>query len=246
MLAHGYAEPPFRVGRLLDAGPMAHMILVWSGPGVFTGDRLEQRVRVKRGARVLLVSQAALQLHPAAATRPASLHSWYEIDDDATLDCFWDPMIPFAGARLTQRIDLSIAGGGDLFWSDALMSGRVGRGETWGFAALDHELRASVDGSLTYLERYDLAPQSRAVTHAWSAGRANYLGTTIVRSPVATAGRAEEAQCRLRAIDGVRACVDCLEPNLAVGRLLAENGPPFASARAVLRDVFDRPMLRRT
>lgn len=246
VLARGYAEPPFRVGRLLDAGPMAHMILVCSGPGVFTGDRLEQRVRVERGAQVLLVSQSALQLHPAAAAQPASLDSWYEIDDDATLDCFWDPVIPFAGARLKQRIDLRIAGGGDLFWSDALMSGRAGRGETWSFAALDHELRASVDGSLTYLERYDLAPPSRALTHAWSARRANYLGTTIVRSPVATAGRAEEAQCRLRAIDGVRAGVDCLEPNLAVGRLLAENGPPFASARAVLRDVFGRPALRRT
>jgi urease accessory protein UreH len=177
---------------------------------------------------------------------PASLDSWYEIEDDATLDCFWDPVIPFAGARLKQRIDLNIAGGGELFWSDALMSGRVGRGETWRFAALDHELRANVAGSLTYLERYNLAPPSRGVTHTWSADRANYLGTTIVRSTVATAGRAEEAQRRLRTIDGLRAGVDCLAPHLVVGRLLAESGPPFVSARAMLRGVFDRPALRRT
>ena len=273
VLAHAYAEPPLRVGRLLDAGRVAHMILVFSGPGLFAGDRLQQRVRVERGARVLLVSQAALQLHPAAtlcspstgqaavplgpSPRPgplgpevqaghASLDSWYEIEDDATLDCFWDPVIPFAGARLKQRIDLRIAGGADLFWSDALMSGRVARGETWGFAALDHELRASVAGSLTYLERYDLAPRSRAVTHTWSAHRANYLGTAIVHSPSATAGRAEEAQLQLGAIDGLRAGVDCLAPNLVVGRLLAASGPPFALGRAVLRDVFERPALRRT
>ena len=140
---------------------------------------------------MLLVSQAALQLHPAAApcssstgqaAGPASLESWYEIEDDATLDCFWDPMIPFAGARLQQRVDLKIAAGGEIFWSDALMSGRVGRGETWRFAALDHELRANVAGSLAYLERYNLAPPARAVTHPWRAHRANYLGTTIVRS----------------------------------------------------------------
>jgi urease accessory protein len=177
---------------------------------------------------------------------PASLDSCYEVEDDATLDCFWDPVIPFAGARLTQRIDLRIAGGGELFWSDALMSGRVGRGETWRFTALDHELRASVAGSLRYLERYDLAPPSRAVTHRWSAGRGNYLGTTIVRSPAATTDRAEQAQRRLRTIDGLRAGVDCLEPNLVIGRLLAASGPPFVSARAALRDVFDRPALRRT
>ena len=300
VLAHAYAEPPFRVGRLLDAGPVAQMILVCSGPGVFAGDRLEQRVRVERGARVLLVSQAALQLHPAAAsgspstgqaavalgpsdragplgpeihagpldpevqtgplgpevqtgplgpevqTGPASLVSRYEIEDAGTLDCFWDPVIPFAGARLKQRIELRIAQGGDLFWSDALMSGRVARGETWGFAALDHELHASVAGSLAYLERYHLVPRSRAVTHTWSEHQANYLGTAIVHSPVATAGRAEQAQLRLGAIDGLRAGVDCLEPHLIVGRLLAASGPPFAAGRAVWRDVFDRPAIRRT
>src|SRR5688572_3496761 len=97
LLAHAYAEPPFRVGRLLYAGPVAHMIVVCSGPGIFNGDRLEQRVRVEAGARVLLVSQAALQVHPASAAAPASIESRYEIDDDATIDCFWDPVIPFAG-----------------------------------------------------------------------------------------------------------------------------------------------------
>ena len=154
-------------------------------------------------------------------------------------------MIPFSGARLKQRVDLKIAGGGEIFWSDGLMSGRVGRGETWGFAGLDHELRANVAGSLTYLERYDLVPRPRAVTHSWRADRANYLGTTIVRSAAATAGRAEEAQRRLGTIDGLRAGVDCLEPGLVVGRVMAENGPPFVSARAALRDVFERPPIRR-
>jgi urease accessory protein len=178
--------------------------------------------------------------------RAASIDSCYEIEDEATLDCFWDPLIPFTGARLKQRIDLSIAAGGELFWSDALMSGRVGRGERWDFAALDHELRASVDGSLAYLERYDLVPPLRFVTHTWSAHRANYLGTTIVRSAAATPERAEEAQRRLSTIDGLRAGVDCLESRIVVGRVLAESGPPFASARAALREVFERPALRRT
>jgi urease accessory protein len=222
------------------------MIMVCNGPGVFTGDRLEQRVRVERGARVLLVSQAAVQVHPTSAAGPASLDSRYDIEDDATLDCVWDPMIPFAGARVTQRIALHVAAGGNLFWSDALMSGRVGRGEMWRFAALGHELRASVAGSLAYLERYSLAPGSRALTHPWSAHRAHYLGTAIVRSPSATADRAEAAQVRLGAIGGLRAGVDCLGPNLVVGRLLAESGPAFASARAAWREVFERPAPRRT
>jgi RNA polymerase sigma factor (TIGR02999 family) len=238
------------MGRLLDAGSIASMILVCRSPGVFAGDRLEQRVRVERVARVRLVSQSALQVHPeagpAATSSPATLNSSYDVADEGRLDCIWDPMIPFAGARLQQRIDIRIAGHGDLFWSDALMSGRAGRGEAWRFERLDHELRASVGGSLQYLERYVLAPQSRAVSHAWSVHRANYLGTTIVHSEAVTTARAEETQQRLGAIEALRAGVDCLAPHLLVARLLAERGPQFASARAVLGDVFDRPALRRS
>ena len=141
VLAHAYAEPPFRVGRTLDAGAYAYLILAWSGPGVFGGDALEQRIRVERGARVLLVSQAATQVHPTASIEPAAVESRFEIESDGELDCFWDPVIPFAGARLAQRIDVEIAAGGRLFWSDALMAGRTGHGEAWRFDDLAHQLR---------------------------------------------------------------------------------------------------------
>jgi urease accessory protein UreH len=286
MLAHAYAEPPLRVGRLFEAGPAAHMILVCCGPGVFAGDRLEQHVRVERGARVLLTSQSALQIHPpslkpprpavplrshsflanfgetspkpwrrrgatvevepVATSTPATLIASYDIESGGALDCFWDPVIPFAGARLQQRIEVRVAEQGELFWSDALMSGRVARGEAWRFEGIDHELRASIDGSLTYLERYGLDPRSRALAHTWSAHRANYLGTTIVHGDGVTTARAEEAQQRLGAIDALQAGVDCLAAKFLVGRLLAVGGPQFARARAVLRDVFGRPALRRT
>ena len=245
VLAHAYAEPPLRVGRLLDTGPIAQMILVCAGPGVFAGDRLEQRVRVERGARVVLVSQAALQVHPAEAAGPATIDSSYDVEPDGVLDCFWDPVIPFAGARLQQRIALRVADGGRLFWSDALMSGRVARGEAWRFASYEHELRAVVGGRLRYLERYAISPEARAPSHPWSAAAANYIGTAIVCSDEAVAARMTEAQDRLTAIAGLRAGVDCLAPHLGVGRLLAERGPQFAAARMILRNVFGRPPLRR-
>jgi urease accessory protein UreH len=245
VLAHAYAEPPWRVGRLLEGGSIAQLILVCSGPGVFAGDRLQQRVLVERGARVLLVSQAALQVHPGHAASPAQLDSSYHVEHDGSLDCVWDAVIPFAGSRLRQRTDLQVAEGGQLFWSDALMAGRVGRAEAWLFAALDHELRASVGGSLQYLERYVLTPPSSDPGHPWRAAQANYVGTTIVHSAEAVAHRAGQAQERLATIDGLRAGVDCPAPNLLVARLLAAHGPQFAAARGVLRDVFARPAFRR-
>ena len=245
VLTHGYAEPPFRAGRLFDRGPLAHLMLVWCGPGIFAGDRLTQRIRVERGAHVLLVSQAALQVHPSDAADPAFLDSSFDVDEEASLDCFWDPLIPFAGARVRQRTEIRIGAGGQLFWSDALMSGRASRGEAWRFETLDHELRVSVGGSLTYLERYVLEPGARGLQHPWRAGAADYIGTTIVCGESASVARAEEAQQRLASIESVRAGVDSPSPNLIVGRVLGERGPQFAAARAILRNVFDRPRLRK-
>ena len=112
VLARAYAEPPFRIGPLFECGPHAQMIVVCCGAGVFAGDRLEQYVRVEGGARVLLTSQSALQIHPPRATRAsivdlpeagpapsadATLLAEYDVEADGVLDCFWDPAIPFAG-----------------------------------------------------------------------------------------------------------------------------------------------------
>jgi urease accessory protein len=241
VLDHAYAEPPLRVGRLLDVDGAAQLTLVCIGPGVFAGDRLTQLVRVLPGARVRLVSQSALQVHPGPSASPAALDSSYDIADGAALECVWDPVIPFAGSRLRQRIDISLAAGAELFWSDALMAGRAGRGEAWQFDRLDYELRIGVDGALAYLERYALTPRERGAAHPWIAGDAHYLGTMLAAGAGAVPTRARDVQQALAAIDGVRAGVDCPERSLLVARLLARRGPPFASARALVRGFFARP-----
>ena len=56
ILARAYAEPPFRIGHTFDVDGAAYVILVCASPGVFAGDRFEQRVTVGPGARVLLVA----------------------------------------------------------------------------------------------------------------------------------------------------------------------------------------------
>ncbi len=243
VLAHAYAEPPFRIGRTFDLDGALYLILVCEGPGIFGGDQLHLAVTVESGARVLLVSQAALQVHPSTGEEPARVVHQYLVEDGGELHCQWDPMIPFAGARVVQQFDLQIAGAGRLYWSDALMSGRCSRGEAWMFRQLAHELRLTVGGSLMYLERYQLGdgnrhhpkvPDSRPVLDL--AGGANYLGTGLVRHPEATGDVAERIRRAIDRLEGVRAGVDRVEPSLIAGRFLADAGPPFSRARALFRD----------
>jgi len=251
VLAHSYAEPPFRIGRTFDLHGAAYVIIVCSGPGVFGGDVLRQTVHVARGARVVLTSQAALQVHPSPlpGCNPAIVQSSYVVEADAELHCHWDPVIPFARAGLEQRFDLRIAANSRFYWGDAVMAGRVSRGEAWQFASLSHELGLRVDGSLAYMERYTLNPRERALDQPWTAGRARYFATSLVHHRDATRDIAERWQRTLATPDaGVRAGIDLVAPGLIAARVIAADGAPFARFRAsyraaALEDIFRAPEL---
>jgi urease accessory protein len=247
-IAHAYAEPPFRIGRSFDIDSAAYVILVCSGPGVFAGDALQLSIRVGSGARVVLTSQSALQVHPSAAVSPAVIRHHYLVEDEGELHAHWDPVIPFTGARLDQRFDLHIGEGCRLYWSDSLMSGRVGRAETWRFESVAHDLRLRVGGTLKYLERYTLTPNARSIAPPWVAGDAHYLATALTYHERATGDTAELLQRAIESDYGerVRVGVDLVDPRLVVCRLLGSCGAPFAAARAsyqqlTLGSIFDRP-----
>jgi urease accessory protein len=239
VVAHAYAEPPYRIGRCFADGDAAYVILVCTGPGLFAGDALRQSVRVGPGARVVLTSQSALQVHPAARgdAPPASVRHEYRVDEGAELHCHWDPVIPFAGASLTHQFRLDISSTSRLYWSDALMSGRTTRGEAWQFNELAYELRLEVDRRLKVLERHRITPRHRAVHRPWVTGGANYAATAIVYDVRATPERVEALHRHLQSLAGTRAGVDLVEPRLMLARLLAADGAPFARARAALREV---------
>jgi urease accessory protein UreH len=248
ILAHAYAEPPFRIGRTFDLGAAAYVIIVCSGPGIFGGDSLQQSVHVENGARVVLTSQAALQVHPSAPPMAAVIRHEYSVGDEAELHCDWDPVIPFADAQLQQRVDLRIADSSRLYWSDAVMAGRVSRGEVWRFHSLAHDLRLRVAGALAYLERYDVMPADRAVEHPGIAGDARYLATALVHHPDATAEAAETLQRDVAGLPGIRGGVDLVARRLIAARLMAADGAPFSCARAsyrrrALESIFRAPEL---
>jgi urease accessory protein len=271
IVAHAYAEPPYRLGQSFAIDDAAYVILVCSGPGVFGGDRLHQSIRVGPGARVVVTSQSALQVHPPSSVASgfsrtddpyvasgfsrtdgrigaATVRHEYHVADDGELHCHWDPVIPFADAALVQQFELALGPTARLYWSDALMSGRASRGEAWRFRTLAHTLQLRIGGALKYLERYRLSPADGSITRGWIAGACNYFATTLVHHPRATPDEVEALHRLVDGIHGARAAVDLLEPQLIVARVMAPHGPPFAAARAAIRGsildtVFEKPAL---
>lgn len=238
-LAHAYAEPPFRVGRVLVHRDGAHLILATVGPGIFGGDVLRQSIHVGPGASVRLTSQSAPQIRSSRDGLGSSLHTTITVDDHGELRCVWDPLIPFAGARFSQHIDIQLAEEARLFWSDASMSGRIAHGERWAFAELSHVLAVSRLKTPEYIERYRIEPGSSSPVRPWIAADCNYFGSVLASGWPIDSAWAVSLHDQLARIDGVRAAADRLGDRLLLVRLLATAGVPFHAARCLISNTMD-------
>jgi urease accessory protein UreH len=240
-LVDAYVEPPFCVRRAFDVGGAAYVIIVCSGPGIFGGDTIRQTIHLGAGARAVLTSQSSLQVHPSACGSAAQIDQQFTVEDEGELHGEWDPVIPFADSRVVQRTLLRLAPTARLWWSDAVMAGRIGRGERWRFRDLAHELRLEVARSLVYLERYRLAPSEKRLDARWIASDATHIGTALARHPRATGDLAEEMHAQMRSIPRIEGAADAIDPHLILARCMAPHGIPFASARRACRRVaFER------
>lgn len=243
VLVHGYAEPPFRIGQCLEGQRGVHMIMASSAPGIFGGDEFESYIRLEAGAIVTLTSQSALQVHPSMTGEPARISNRYEIASGADLRCVWDPLIPFAESRLAQRLEVDVADGGRLSWSDGLMSGRHGRGERWRFACVAHELRVTRSGVLAFLERYRITPQDDARSR-WTVGNAGYVGTFVRAGHGDTLALAESIHRSLASLASVQGSADVLDDDLLLARTVAEDGVVFRRARAAIDGAIAHPVVQ--
>ena len=233
VLLHSYAEPPFRVGRVLQDGTGVHLILASSAPGIFGGDCLTQTIVVESGARVRLTSQSATQVHAHEGGAPAILSANYRVEHGGHLSCEWDPVIPFADAQLEQRIAIELAEGASLFWSDALMGGREARGERWRFSRLVHELRLIRAGTLAYLERYRITPHDGRLSHRWIANESCYFGTVLAVGEKVNREGAVRLHHELAGLEHINASADILFDSLMLVRLASALGTSFHAARAM-------------
>jgi len=222
------------VGACFEERDGLHMIMASSAPGMFGGDCLDQHIDVGPGARVRLTSQSAIQVHASPDGDSARLRSVYDVAGDGELRCQWDPLIPFADARLEQQIAVRLSPEACLEWSDALMSGREARGERWSFGSIEHELRVSRCNRLEYLERYGIAPADGRVAGPWVAGGASYFGTTLLSGWERKAEEIETLHRTLAAIEGIQAAADLLDHRLLLVRIAAASGRAFREARATV------------
>jgi urease accessory protein len=241
-------------GKSAVVGAHAHTPLKWLSPknhghaawvfqstygGGFVGDdALKLDIEVRPGASLFLSSQAASKVYRATQSR-FTLEA--RVGPGATLVCWPDPVVCFAGARLVQRQSFQLEATASLVCVDACTAGRVASGERWAFDHLALKLEVAIDQAPCFTDALVLSPlhgELRARLSPFDA-----FSTVVLAGPkLAAACEAIEAQINagpLQRADG-RALVVCSRwPWGLVIRLAAGSMEALAqSTRALLQPLL--------
>jgi urease accessory protein len=172
---------PTPASRALDA------VIVNTGGGIAGGDRLDVRVAVGEGARLVATTAAAEKIYRSLGP-DAAIH--LELSVKAHSSLLWLPQetILFDRARLARTIDVELAESATLVLAEALVFGRAAMGEAVEEGRLFDRWRVRRDGRLVFAETVRL-------------GEA--IGATV-REPAVAAGRAAVATLFMYPADAAR------------------------------------------
>ena len=151
--------------------------------GFLDGDRLRCKVRVERGARLLLTTPSASRVHTMRGGR-AEVSQRFCVEDGGSLEVWPELLIPQRGARYRQRTGIDLDAGAELVFFETLAPGRVAMGEVFAFEELRWATDVRVQGRLIARERYRLAPGEGSLDALRRRFPTAYYASAFVAAPV--------------------------------------------------------------
>ena len=194
-------NPPLVVQRALyldQALPdMAFIYLANPTAGILQGDHLEVRVNVAPGAKAHLTTQSATKVF-AMPDGSAFQETELTLERGAYLEYLPDQVIPFRGAKFSQRTSITVATDATLIYGEVIAPGRTARGESLAYDCFKSHLSINTsDGFPIYREGFSLTPKSRCPMGrgVLGTGMCPTLGTVLV---VTGATKAEALRDKMR------------------------------------------------
>ena len=151
--------------------------------GILAGDRLESAISIGSGAAVLVTSPSASRVFQMKEGEAESRQR-FSVETGGWLEFMPEPLVLHRGSRFRQRTEIDVASGGELFFADLLMPGRIARGETWAWDKLRLELTLRVGGELILRERLDQSgPELKALASLAGMGEGACFANLVLASP---------------------------------------------------------------
>jgi urease accessory protein len=155
--------------------------------GVFGGDRLLTSITADAGVRLHVTTQSATKLH-RMESGDAEQELRFALAAGAYVEHIPDALIPQAGSRYRQVLDVSVARGAAFVSVETIAPGRRAHGERFAYELLELTTVVRRDGRELCADRLRLAPGRSAVDRAGVLGEADYLVTLLAVAPDSDAG----------------------------------------------------------
>ena len=152
--------------------------------GVFAGDRLETRLALDVGAQSARDDAVRDEDLPDAARLARISRSTSRLASGSYLELVPDLVIPHAGSRFSQKLDVAIAPDAGFFVSEMVAPGRLARGERFEYSALDLRTRVlDDDGAELVADALLFEPALRRPDRRGLLGGFPFLGTALAVAP---------------------------------------------------------------
>ena len=175
-------DPPWKVMRGFPTATgecLAHLNNV-SG-GVLGGDRLELEIEVAPCAQAQITTTGATRIYaPRAGAEDSLCSTAIHLHAGALLEYLPDPVIPFRGARVEQKTQITMDQGASLFWWEILAPGRIGHGECFEYECLRVASEVCAGGIPILIDRMRLEPGRRSLRSPARFGDNNFLVTFVI------------------------------------------------------------------
>jgi len=181
-----YRTPLQLLEPLTWAGdPAAWLVLLNPTGGVLGGDRLITELHLDAGCHVGVSTPSATRVYRSAGP-PASIETRVRLGAGAVLEYLPDHLIPQAGSRLRQRLEVDLAPTARALVWDACALARPARGERWAFASMATEVEVRCGGRPLLLERARLEGERPNLSGRGGLDGLSYVATLLVLEPCRT------------------------------------------------------------
>ncbi len=179
-VTRAFAANPLRFLVPRRRVPSAWVYAGTYGGGLVAGDDIDVSLRVRRGARGVLATQASSKVFRCPAQVSCRHRLRASVEDGGLLVLRTDPLSCFSQARYEQSQSVHLHGNGCLVLVDWLTSGRRARGERWAMSHYRSRLDIFRDGELVLSDALLLDPADGPLESPFRLGRFHCLATMIL------------------------------------------------------------------
>jgi urease accessory protein len=187
---------PSRVRLPNVVGTTLEGVIMNTGGGIACGDRFDVAIRTGAGADLVMTTPAAERIYRSDGPI-AAVDVELVVEDGARLAWLPQETILYDQARLRRRLTANLSGSASLTMFEAVVFGRVARGEEIERGLFEDRWRISRDGRLVYADTLRLdGPISKLMQRPAVANGARALATFLYVAPDAEA-RTDEVRALL-------------------------------------------------